>query len=228
MCLYSQTTTEIDSGLKKVKDERKRNYKQTLATLDVRDIVHNWIPDRNEQTEDVMKFVEHANELCWMMNINDPPVNMCFECVPGETFNKNMFVEYTQAGNVNAFLVWPALLLTEEGMLLRKGVAQPTRTQYHVSIIGGSNKGQYGKWFSSNDSYKIEDIEAHEVSKSKDEIGTHENFNNSQSETAGISLRKKKSKLKSSNESKKSNEGKHTEAEMASETSSLNDTLTHM
>ena len=43
-----------------------------------------------------------------------------------DTFNKTLFKEYTQRGMFMKFIVWPYMLLHENGPLLYKGVAQGT------------------------------------------------------------------------------------------------------
>jgi hypothetical protein len=45
---------------------------------------------------------------------------------PGEdTFDRQVYKEYTQMGTKVKFLVWPALFLHKGGALISKGVLQP-------------------------------------------------------------------------------------------------------
>lgn len=71
------------------------------------------------------RFVSESLRLCWLMAIQDPPVRiMDWKGLHGQPFNKNVFKHYTNTGTIVDYVVWPPLLLHEEGSLLGKGVAQ--------------------------------------------------------------------------------------------------------
>ncbi|XP_053389736.1 uncharacterized protein LOC128552714 [Mercenaria mercenaria] len=63
-------------------------------------------------------------KICWLMNIQNPPVYMEKEVKPGSEFDTSKYKSYTKAGKKLAFVVWPALFLHEGGAILTKGVAQ--------------------------------------------------------------------------------------------------------
>lgn len=68
-------------------------------------------------------FVDRCIELCWMMNIQDPPMYLQFES--SDVIDRSMFRLFTRNGERLEYVVWPALLLHENGPLVQKGVAQP-------------------------------------------------------------------------------------------------------
>ena len=69
-------------------------------------------------------YVTKATELCWLMSIQDPPMTLCFKGQKGKRFDETLFRPYTDTGKYTDFVVWPALLLTDGGSILSKGVAQ--------------------------------------------------------------------------------------------------------
>ncbi|XP_061184460.1 uncharacterized protein LOC133192473 [Saccostrea echinata] len=72
-------------------------------------------------------FVDKCVELCWMMHIQDPPMVLDFGS--SDIVDKNMFRLFTRSGDVVDFVVWPAVLLHENGPLVQKGVVQPIKTK---------------------------------------------------------------------------------------------------
>lgn len=125
MCCFLQSTQEINSCIKAFKEARKKHYQATLEVIDCSDIADELLDNSRELTQDVKTYVDRTKEICWIMSVQDPPVTMCFKCRQNKKFDKSLFSEYTQTGDVYDFLVWPALLLHEGGPLLRKGIAQP-------------------------------------------------------------------------------------------------------
>lgn len=64
-------------------------------------------------------FFKLCTRLCWMMALQDPPVYMVTS-----TDSMEMYRAYTRSGDIIEYVVWPSLLLHEDGPLLYKGVAQ--------------------------------------------------------------------------------------------------------
>jgi hypothetical protein len=69
------------------------------------------------------KFVKECIKICWLMNAQDPPVVLDTSNVTGN-FDDNRFRTYTKSGKTVDYVVWPPLLLHNDGPLLCKGVAQ--------------------------------------------------------------------------------------------------------
>lgn len=70
-------------------------------------------------------FIELCLFVGWMMVIQSPPMCLYEAQVQPETrFDKNMFKEYTTTGPLIDYIVWPAMLLYENGPVVIKGVAQ--------------------------------------------------------------------------------------------------------
>jgi hypothetical protein len=72
-------------------------------------------------------FIDKCVELCWLMQIQDPPMSLDFGST--KTVDQNRFRFFTRSGNVVDFVVWPALLLHENGPLVQKGVVQPVKVK---------------------------------------------------------------------------------------------------
>ena len=75
----------------------------------------------------VQKFFKTCIQLCWMMNIQDPRVHMVTK-----DDSTQMYRAYTRSGDVIDYVVWPSLLLYEDGPLLYKGVAQLKKTSQPI------------------------------------------------------------------------------------------------
>lgn len=70
-------------------------------------------------------FIDRSVEVCWMMQIQDPPLYLEFDST--ENIDKSLFRLFTKNGRSLDFVVWPALLLHENGPLVHKGVVQPIK-----------------------------------------------------------------------------------------------------
>lgn len=73
----------------------------------------------------IQDYIKLATELCWLMNIQDPPVYMKIKLKRKTNFDKQHYAEFTGTGTTNDYLVWPPLFLFKSGQLLSKGIAQP-------------------------------------------------------------------------------------------------------
>lgn len=71
-------------------------------------------------------FVNKCLELCWLMEIQSPPVvfGKLMEQGTQERFDSTTYKPYTKTGAFIDFVVWPPLYLHKQGQLLAKGVAQ--------------------------------------------------------------------------------------------------------
>jgi hypothetical protein len=58
-----------------------------------------------------------------MMVVQSPPMTFA-EFKPNEEFRKEIYKEYTTRGSHIDYVVWPALLLNQDGPIVGKGVAQ--------------------------------------------------------------------------------------------------------
>ena len=75
-------------------------------------------------TSHCQSYIEKCLKVCYFAAVQDPPMFIDFE--PGEdTFDRQVYKEYTQMGTKVNFLVWPALFLHEGGALISKGDLQP-------------------------------------------------------------------------------------------------------
>jgi hypothetical protein len=73
--------------------------------------------------------------LGWMMVVQSPPLALS-TWNPGDIFNKDLYKDYTKSGHTIEYVVWPALLLQENGPLIGKGVAQGGKP----TVVGDDNK----------------------------------------------------------------------------------------
>ena len=74
----------------------------------------------------VVKYIQKCSELCWRMQITDPPLCLKFDVKNGENFDKNLYNAFTKNGSRIEYLVWPILFLHKSGPMMAKGVAEGT------------------------------------------------------------------------------------------------------
>eukprot|EP00105_Crassostrea_gigas_P026849 XP_011447942.1 PREDICTED: uncharacterized protein LOC105342656 [Crassostrea gigas] len=70
-------------------------------------------------------FTVKCLELCWLMNMHNPPVALGLPLAKDSKFDGTFYKEYTRTGTTVDFVVWLPLLLHKNGPLLQKGVLQP-------------------------------------------------------------------------------------------------------
>lgn len=58
------------------------------------------------------------------MVIQDPPMTIASDIPKTLIFNKDYFKEYTKSGKFVDYVVWPAVLIQDGGLLLTKGIVQ--------------------------------------------------------------------------------------------------------
>ncbi|XP_052076272.1 uncharacterized protein LOC127714252 isoform X1 [Mytilus californianus] len=67
------------------------------------------------------QYIDQCFEVCWSICLQIPPV-----VIVTDVERADLFRSYTKSGDVIDHIVWPALLLHENGPVLYKGVAQMT------------------------------------------------------------------------------------------------------
>ena len=74
----------------------------------------------------IVNYIQKCSELCWRMQITDPPLCLKFDVKNGENLDKTLYNAFTKNGSRIEYLVWPILFLHKSGPLMAKGVAQGT------------------------------------------------------------------------------------------------------
>lgn len=72
-----------------------------------------------------MRYAERCVAVTWYMTLQDPPMLLVSKIVRKSDFDSDLFRPYTKSGDKYDFMVWPALLLHDNGPVVVKGVAQP-------------------------------------------------------------------------------------------------------
>ncbi|KAK3100738.1 hypothetical protein FSP39_024450 [Pinctada imbricata] len=78
----------------------------------------------NERLRSCGPYIEKCVELCWLMQVQDPPLHLNWTVQSGGKVDVSMYRFYTQSGTYVEYLVWPSLHLFKDGHLLSKGVVQ--------------------------------------------------------------------------------------------------------
>lgn len=72
-----------------------------------------------------LKFVEKCAELCWTMRISDPPMVIKHTNLEGTKFAISRFNRCKLESRQTELVVWPCLLLYENGPVVTKGIVRP-------------------------------------------------------------------------------------------------------
>ncbi|KAK3579950.1 hypothetical protein CHS0354_033468 [Potamilus streckersoni] len=74
--------------------------------------------------QDIEAYVQKCAQLCWLMRIQLPPIELLFDIEPDGKFDHTYYKPYTTSGEKIAYPVWPAMLLHKDGPILSLGVVQ--------------------------------------------------------------------------------------------------------
>ena len=70
-------------------------------------------------------FIRKCIFVCWMMVVQSPPMSVhIVDLTKQNRFDKNLYKEYTCTGQLVEYVVWPAMLLHENGSVVSKGIVQ--------------------------------------------------------------------------------------------------------
>lgn len=123
--IKGETFPEIPVEVRKgIKEYRKAVCKKVTPVIE-REVLNSLRAKFEEKVIDGCKtFIGACVEICWLMNIQDPPIVMKWKAPDDKLFNADIYKAYLQNGSQVDYVVWPALFLYEGGTLLSKGVAQ--------------------------------------------------------------------------------------------------------
>ncbi|XP_060552376.1 coiled-coil domain-containing protein 89-like isoform X2 [Ruditapes philippinarum] len=126
MKLKRSTQRIPDHIFKQLKDFRRFTAEESLPEVIEKCLHKVRFKDYQKflRDEGVLKFFKGCVELCWFMNVQDPPLVFGHTPKKNDEFDGNYFKFYTSTGSKFEYMVWPALLLKENGAILSKGVAQ--------------------------------------------------------------------------------------------------------
>lgn len=92
-----------------------KNFEWKIRREKLRDIL---------QVKSVKSYCNQCVRVTWLMNVQDPPMSFLWASDVKRSELTSMFRYYTRPGVVFRHDVWPALMLTNDGPLFVKGVAQ--------------------------------------------------------------------------------------------------------
>lgn len=103
----------MTEGLKNVTDEQINYLQQTIGDK----------VNKDNLNQIIRCYIDECVRLTYLMNVQNPPMKL-HQVDKGTQFNSNIYKEYTRTGQTVEYLVWPALLLYEDGPVAAKGVVQ--------------------------------------------------------------------------------------------------------
>lgn len=103
--MNKMTSTHIPLVLQKCVEEYKSTHEEVLKSE--------------------LKFVEKCAELCWTMRISGPTMVIEHTNLEGTKFDNSRFNRCKLESSQTELVVWPCLLLYENGPVVTKGIVQP-------------------------------------------------------------------------------------------------------
>lgn len=84
---------------------------------------------QNEQefTELMKDFAEECIAICWLTQVQDPPMAFEFNYDHGVQLDKDLMRQFTVSGDIVDYVVWPIMRLTSDGPVMVKSVVQPIK-----------------------------------------------------------------------------------------------------
>ncbi|XP_063414551.1 hyaluronan-mediated motility receptor-like [Mytilus trossulus] len=116
-----QNASNID--ISTIRNIRKSNAQQTLPS-----IVQQYARQNEQELSGLMKdFAEECIAICWLTQVQDPPIAFEFSYAHGVQLDKDLMREFTVSGDIVDFVVWPTMRLTSDGPVMVKSVVQPIK-----------------------------------------------------------------------------------------------------
>ncbi|CAG2232412.1 unnamed protein product [Mytilus edulis] len=106
-----------------IRNIRKSNAQQTLPS-----IVQQYARQNEQELSGLIKdFAEECIAICWLTQVQDPPIAFEFNYDHGVQLDKDLMREFTVSGDIVDYVVWPTMRLTSDGPVMVKSVVQPIK-----------------------------------------------------------------------------------------------------
>lgn len=70
------------------------------------------------------EYIKKCSEICWMMNVQNPPILLDFDLKYGYIIDQHAFTTFRKNGDYVNYVVWPAVYSYRNGPLLCKGIVE--------------------------------------------------------------------------------------------------------
>ncbi|XP_071126600.1 protein BCAP-like [Mytilus edulis] len=105
-----------------------RNIRRSIAQKVLPSIVELYIRQNEQEFTGLMKdFAEECIAICWLTQVQDPPMAFEFNYDHGVQLDKDLMREFTVSGDIVDYVVWPTMRLTSDGPVMVKSVVQPIK-----------------------------------------------------------------------------------------------------
>lgn len=122
--LTEQNTPKLQ--LQKVKEFQKKTATALFPQIE-QSILDNdtFRGQLRKEAELCQTYIRKCIQLCWMMYVQEPAMELVFEFYAGQDIDENQVKAYRKRGLKINYLVWPLLLLHHDGPVAQKGIVQP-------------------------------------------------------------------------------------------------------
>lgn len=116
----------VSIEMKKLMKETRKKCASAYVPLLYQIVIDLLSKDYEEliKAEKLQIYINRCTELCWLMAVQDPPMALTGEVGEGAAYKKTEYREYTKSGPVVDYVVWPAVLIQDNGDLIAKGIVQ--------------------------------------------------------------------------------------------------------
>lgn len=123
-----------------LKSQRKMKYSYNLEAIkkSLDSQLHSLLPTVEPKSA-TKAYIKAVIDLCWLLNVQDPPCTVSWDLRRGEPFQADKYRIYRHSGRQVDYIVWPVLYVYQGGGVLCKGVAQALPEKHedneHETII---------------------------------------------------------------------------------------------
>lgn len=126
---YKESIEDFNERLQHLKSDSNKRSQQLLKEfgeqleplIEQTYLQSSWTDDC---INSLQPYIRKCLYVSWMMCIQMPPMTMAEPAHCGATFCSTTYKQYTVKGPIVDYIVWPAVLLHENGPVISKGVAQ--------------------------------------------------------------------------------------------------------
>ena len=116
--------------------------------------------------EGLQQYISSVADLCWLLNVQDPPCFIKCGLHRGDKFNDDDYKRYMSSGEEVNYIVWPAMYLYKGGPIISKGVVQAMSTDENAM----ETANVISQLHAENKSSKVMETHLHDNPRSEDNL----------------------------------------------------------
>ena len=120
--------------------------------------------------EGLQQYISSVADLCWLLNVQDPPCFIKCGLHRGDKFNDDEYKRYMSSGEEVSYIVWPPMYLFKGGPIISKGVVQAMSTDENAIQDTMETANVISQLHAENKSSKVMETHLHDNPRSEDNL----------------------------------------------------------